>query len=153
MAFPSSNGTAQVSLAEAWTDARAAAANVKTRAQLASTAAGGGALTGDAAIALALFLADSKVQLQRDAAVSGMAAYAQSQVGNPALNVATEFSAMQTALDGVVAWIVSNFPKDAGGRLLHQTLTAAGRPVSAPFTAAQTAGLRTALASLIAAID
>lgn len=153
MAFPSSNGSVQVSLAEAWADARAAAANVKSRAQQASSLSAAGTLTGDAALSLSTFLADSKVQLQRDAAVSGIAAYAQSQVGDPALNVATEFSNLLAALDAVVAWVVANFPKDGTGRLLHQTLSAAGRPTSAPFTAAQTAGLRTALDSLIAAIN
>lgn len=153
MAFPSSNGSVQVSLAEAWGDARAAAANVKSRAQQASAASSAGTLTGDQALQLSTFLADSKVQLQRDAAVSGIAAYAQSQVGDPALNVAAEFSAMLTALDAVVTWVVANFPKDGTGRLLHQTLTAAGRPVSAPFTAAQTAGLRTALDGLSASIN
>jgi hypothetical protein len=145
MAFPSSNGSVQISLAEAWGDARAAAANVKSRAQQASAASTAGTLTGDQALQLSTFLADAKVQLQRDAA--------QSQVGDPALNVATEFSGMLTALDAVVAWVVANFPKDASGRLLHQTLTAAGRPVTAPFTAAQTAGLRTALDGLSASIN
>lgn len=153
MAFPSSNGSVQVSLAEAWADARAAAANVKSRAQQASVASAAGTLTGDAAVSLSTFLADSKVQLQRDAGVSGIGAYAQSQIGDPTLNVATEFNGLLTALDAVVSWIIANFPKDASGRLLHQTLTAAGRPVSAPFTAAQTAGLRTALDGLIAAIN
>jgi hypothetical protein len=137
MAFPSSNGSVQISLAEAWGDARAAAANVKSRAQQASAASTAGTLTGDQALQLSTFLADAKVQLQRD----------------PALNVATEFSGMLTALDAVVAWVVANFPKDASGRLLHQTLTAAGRPVTAPFTAAQTAGLRTALDGLSASIN
>jgi hypothetical protein len=153
MAFPSSNGSIQISLAEAWADARSVAANIKSRAQQVSSAAAAGTLTGDAALSLSQYLADAKVQLQRDAAVSGISAYAQNQVGDPALNVAAEFTNMLTQIDAVTAWIVANFPKDGTGRLLHQTITAAGRPVSAPFAAAQTVGLRTALDGLIASIN
>lgn len=153
MAFPSSNGSVQISLAEAWADARSSAANVKSRAQQASAASSAGTLTGDAVLSLSLFLADSKVQLQRDAAVSGIGAYAQNQVGDPTLNVTNEFNAMVAQIDTVINWIVANFPKDGTGKLLHQTIAATGRTVSAPFTAVQTAGLRTTLDGLIASIN
>lgn len=80
----------------------------------------------------------------------GLGAYAQSQKNNASLNIATEFTAVLNAIDGVTAWITTNFPVSSTF-LLAQTLGANG-PVDRLFTTAATAGFRTALDSLIATI-
>lgn len=97
-------------------------------------------------------LRSARSQLQAAASVPGIAAYAQAQKGNPSLDIVAEFTAMVNAIDGVVSWVVANFPKDGTGTyLLAQTMGAEG-PVDRQFSPAQTAGLRTALDSVINAI-
>jgi hypothetical protein len=86
------------------------------------------------------------------AATSGIGPYAQAQKGDANLDVAAAFNGLLSAIDSVTGWITANFPKDVNGFLLAKTLGADG-PVDRVFTAAQTAGLRTALDSVIAAIS
>jgi hypothetical protein len=102
---------------------------------------------------------DLFVRLRQDRAafaaaanVPGIAAYAQAQKDDAQLDLAAEFVAMLTAIDGVTTWIANNFPKDGNGFLLAQTLEANG-PVDRQFTPAQTAGLRTQLDTILATIS
>jgi glycosylphosphatidylinositol transamidase (GPIT) subunit GPI8 len=90
--------------------------------------------------------------LQRDSAVPGIVAYAQSQYNDGTYDVATEFTNMVNALNAVVTWVVSNMPKDGSGFLLAHTINADGSRVARVFTPAQTAGLTTALNAAIAQI-
>lgn len=87
------------------------------------------------------------------AAIPGIGSYAQAQFNDPAYNVATEFTAMVNAVQGVVNWVVTNFPKDGSGFILGYKFNADGSRVPSTFTPAQTAGLRSALDSLAAAIS
>ena len=59
---------------------------------------------------------------------------------------------MQTAIDTCISWIVNNFPA-SGGFLQAITINANGRYQWRTLTSAQTANLRTQLASLITTID
>jgi len=96
-------------------------------------------------------LIQDRAALTTAAAVPGIGTYAQEQKNQPGLNVVTEFNAVIAAVDQVSGWISANFPRDAGGFLLAQTLGASG-PEDRTFTPAQTAGLRAQLDSLIATI-
>ena len=86
------------------------------------------------------------------AAIPGIAAYAQTQFNDPTYDVATEFTGMVNAVQGVVDWIVANFPKDAGGFAQAYTLASDGSRTPATFTPAQTAGLTTAINNVISSI-
>jgi hypothetical protein len=98
-------------------------------------------------------LADARDLFTRLAAVPGLGAYAQEQIANPSLNIATEFTAMATAIDNARSWIVTNFPKDASGYLLAMQFDANGRTNERLFDTASLAQLRTQLTALIATID
>ena len=155
MAFPSSTGTVQDSLAQAWATARSTASSIKSRAQGLSTQAAAGNIGSSAILDFATYLADARLVLVKASQTGGIAAYAQAQVNDNTLNVAAEFSAMMDTLDGVIAWVVANFPKDGNGFLLARTFQAGstGRTVDRQFTPAQTASLRTTLDALIATIN
>src|ERR1044072_3207956 len=92
---------------------------------------------------LYLSLQDKKASLTAAAATPGIAAYAQAQKNNATLDIAAAFSSVLSALDGVLGWIVSNFPKDASGFLLAKTFSG-NTIVDRTFTPTQTAGFRTA---------
>ena len=87
------------------------------------------------------------------AAIPGIAAYAQAQFNDPAYNVASEFTAMVNAVQAVIDWVVTNFPKDAQGFIQAYKLNADGSRLQTTFTTAQTAGLKTALDAVVAAIN
>ena len=81
------------------------------------------------------------------AAVPNLATYAQAQEGDDTYNIATEFTAMVTALTTVRNWIEANFPKDGNGNLLSHTFVNHVRtPVS--FTAQQLLTLRSNVLAL-----
>lgn len=109
---------------------------------------------GSMAIVQDLFpsLRKHRAALVTAAATQGIGAYAQQIKNNGTLDVVEEFNAVITAIDNVLNWISANFPKDASGFLLAQTLGAEG-PVDRQFTPAQTAGLRTQLDTIISAIN
>lgn len=81
----------------------------------------------------------------------GLAAYAKAQNDDPNYDVAAEFAAMVSALNALAAQIENDFPKDANGFLLAQTLGANG-PVDRTFTPAQTVNIRARLNAVVAAI-
>ncbi len=154
MTFPSNSGTRQDNLDVAWNTARATAGNIKTRTTALRTMLNSN--TGSSAIlTYATFLADARLILQKVATTPGIAAYAQQQINDGSINIAAEFTAMVSALDAVVSWIVTNFPKDGSGFLLATQFDGAnnGRTTDRQFTTVQTAGLRPALDNLLATID
>jgi hypothetical protein len=77
---------------------------------------------------------------------------ARDQKNNPTLDVVVEFNAMIAAMDGITAWIETNYPKDVGGFLLAKQFSN-GTIIDRMFTPAQTAGFQTQLNGLIAAIN
>lgn len=88
------------------------------------------------------------------ASVEGIAAYAQGQFPDlPGYDIATEFTAMTTAIDGVLSWVRANFPDDGGGFLLALSFDVDDTIKPAEFTPAQTVGLRSALDAVLLAID
>ena len=87
------------------------------------------------------------------AAVPGMATYVQAQLNQPTFDAAGWFNGVVSAINGIVSWVTSNFPKDAAGFIESQTINADGSRSDASFTPAQTAALTTALNSLIAELS
>ena len=155
MSFPSATGTVQDSLAQAWATARSTASSIKSRAQALSTQAAAGNIGSSAILDFATYLADARLVLVKASQTGGIAAYAQAQINDNTLNVAAEFTAMMDGIDGTIAWVVANFPKDGSGFLLARQFQAGGtgRTVDRQFTPAQTASLRTTLDALIATIN
>ena len=153
--FPSSNGTKQDNLAFAWETARNVAGQIKGRSQSLRNSAEAGAIPTDMILDYVRFLGACKTTLQRAAFTQGIAAYAQEQIADNTINVATEFNNMMSALDAVGGWIFTNFPKDVDGWLLSRKFNPdnSGRTDDRLFSPAQTAGLRTVLDALIATID
>lgn len=85
------------------------------------------------------------------ASVPGIADYAQAQEGDAAYDVAAEFNAMRAAVQATRDWILNAVPQ-SGGFVLVEAWDASGVS-QRTFTPTQTAGLRTQLDSLMAAID
>lgn len=148
MAFRSSNVLTQ---AQALADAMGMAASIKGLLQSYATALAGN-VTSDQVFQLVDNIRAVLVNFNRDAAVPNIAAYAQAQFNDSTYNVATEFTNMVNALNAVVSWVVTNFPKDAGGFIQAYTINADGSRSPASFTSAQTGGLLTAVNNAIATI-
>lgn len=64
----------------------------------------------------------------------------------------TDVASVQSAVQGAIDWVVTNFPKDANGWMLGFQLQANGTLSPRSFTVAQTAGLRTALQGVLNAV-
>ena len=82
------------------------------------------------------------------AAHADFVAYVQKQTAKPALDVAAEFTAMIAAVTAAIDWINTTLPVDGNDYLLVQKLAATGLE-DRVFTPAQTAGLRTALQTIV----
>jgi len=152
MAFPSATGTT-ASLGNAWEKATQTASMIKQRAQAVRAASAAGSIGASQILDMLVLFAQCKTTLTAAAAVPGVAAYAQEQVNNPALDVAGAFSAMVTQLDATRDWVTTNFPKDGSGYLLDRTLGEDGRWIDRQFSSATLATFRTVLDALIATID
>lgn len=85
--------------------------------------------------------------------------YAQTQTRTPSRNLVNDCTALQTAITNVRNWINANYPKASNGTmpsvssLQEYTFDANFRRVAVTVTTAQTAGLRTQLATITAAIS
>ena len=97
-------------------------------------------------------LQSERTALVGASAVPGLVAYAKAQKGDETLDIVVEFNAVIAAIDATIAWINTNFPKDANGFLLRETWGANG-PVDRTFTVAQTANFRTVLQGIIDRIN
>lgn len=96
-------------------------------------------------------LVKAVVVLNSVAAIPGIGAYAQAQINDQNLNLATEFAAMVSAAETARNWIVTNMPSD-GTYILAAMLAANGTLTYRQFTPAQTSTLRSNLNALIATI-
>lgn len=149
MAFPSSSIG---DLTTAWAIIRSTAGNIKRQSQTLHDASAAGEIDASYVTGLSIALADAVDKFQQYASTPGLPAYAQQQTGS-SVDIVAEWQALLTEINATKAWIAANFPKDGNGYLLYHSFNAAGRVVVRQLTPAQTAGLRTQLASLIARID
>lgn len=153
MPFPASNGSIPLTLDAAWALARNAASAVQGQCATYQAQVGTGTVSSQAVLNFMGVLAGLNVQLTQAAAVSGIAAYAQAQVGNPGLDVVGAFSAMQAALIAVVTWVKANFPKDGSSKLLFVQTDANGLLLYDTFISAQLAPLTALVVTLSATIN
>ena len=153
--FPSEGGIVQTNLSESWRNARQVAGNMKSATIVLQTKLTNQTVAGNEIMAYMAMLAVWKAVLSGIAAEPGIVAYAQAQINNPTYDITATFNAMMAAVQGVIDWMAANFPKDGSGNLLYvQWLgDGSGRIQYTGFTPAQTAGLRTAMTALVAAID
>jgi len=153
MAFPSSSGSIPITLESGWEQARVIAATVKTQAQTMLAGAQGAGLSADTILQYTAYLDSASTQLTQIAGISGMAAYAQAQIGT-SLDVASAFNAMLSAIQSTVAWVRANFPADGSGNLLYtQFAPSGGSRVFTQFTAAQLTSFVPVLQALLATIN
>jgi hypothetical protein len=151
MAFPSSTGTL-ASLAEAWTQARQIAAGIKDTATSLRTGSAAGPVGSSQILRMAVYLQEQRIRLLAIRNMPGIGQYVKDQMNNQAMDIATDFNTMITAMDDVINWIVNNFPQ-SGGFLAAQTIAANGSIVDRQFSTAQTAGIRPPLDALMASIN
>lgn len=151
MAFPASNGA----LSETLESTSNVALQMKGQAQQLRDRSATQNVDAGAIIETERLLRQYRAIFVKSAGVSGIGAYAQSQLGSPSLDVVAELNGIIAAIDGVTAWIRSNIPvgtAGAAGYLLIQTWPAGQEPAFRTFTPTQTAGLRTQLDALIATV-
>lgn len=156
MTFPSRSGSVQDDCERAWGRARDLASQMKLATQDIKTVSLAGTMTSSQVLDYATKLAEIKASLQACAAVQGIQAYAQAQINDNTINVATEFNAMIAALDNVTSWLLANFPKTPTTNELRAKLFAgdnSGRTTDVVFSAAATSGFRTQLDALLATIN
>lgn len=96
-------------------------------------------------------LATISARLMTLATTPGLAAYAQEQKNAPGLNIATEFSTVQTAISDAITYIEAAIPK-SGTYLLHEEWGAGGTIINRQFTPVATQTLRTKLDAIITGI-
>ena len=153
MAFPSSGGSKKDDLATAWHEIRTAAGHVKNVTSRLFNDAQAGNIDAVRVVQYSETLANSNDRFARYTVVPGLVAYVREQVNDTSIDIVAEYQTMLEQISAVRNWIMTNFPKDASGYLLYHQFGADGRIVQRTLTPAQTAGLRTQLAALIATID
>jgi hypothetical protein len=147
MAFPT-NETRRT-LASALDRAQAQASSIKRIAANNRDRMAAGSITASGVFSLLDNLKGARAQFSEAAALPGMGAYAEDQLGR---GVTQEFADMLAAIDAAADWIIANMPS-SGGYLQTETLNADGSRTERTFPTSQTGGLRTALDALIATID
>jgi hypothetical protein len=152
MAFPSSSGTNALGLSQALQNAQNIAGQIKQQAQAFAAQAIGPGIVASQLVGIPALWTSYNTALSTYGAVPGMQAYAQAQLGNVSLDIASAFTAMQAAITSTVAWIQANFPA-SGGFLQYVQFRIDGNLTYTTFTPAQLTGFLTQLNALIATIN
>ncbi len=141
-------------LAKAYQKAQNESIRVKQFATNARNALVAGVVSANAVIQVMTNLKSSIEVWDSVSSLSGIAQYARDQEDDQTYNVVAEFSAMRTEAVAAVDWVFNNFPKDNASPfyIIKDILETDGSITVRQFTPAQTVGLQTALADLIAAI-
>jgi hypothetical protein len=145
MAFPSDTS---LDLETAWNGLRAAAGRMKSTASAFSAAP---SITRRQVLDFANALADYLAQFNSYTAVAGLPAYAKTQVNDPNLDIAAEYTTMRTQLVATQDWIVNNFPATTG-ELRVYTFDVNKRFADVALTAPQLSSFKTQLNALIATV-
>lgn len=147
MSFPSSGAT----LADKWARIQSDAARLKSRS---ATLVAASQITRREALEYQNALLDIRADLETltaGAASNGLQAYAQAQVNDPSLNIATEYTTMRNALDSLTAWLVTNFPNTAGELRVYTFVSS--RVTDVLLTAGELTAYKAQLNGLIATIN
>jgi len=145
MAFP---GSGVSSLAGTWENLQAAAGRIKDRSAALAAAS---SITRRQALEHHNYLLDIRAQMEIFAAAPGLQAYAQNEINNPSLNLATEYVTMRNALDALVAWLVANFPNTSGELRVYTFVSS--RVTDIALTAPELSAYKTQLTNLTATIS
>jgi hypothetical protein len=134
---------------EAWDLLRVGIRTYKNNSQVALTNLQSGPITSDYIFTMLDQLRGAIASLTTYKAVSGLDTYATQQgyPGTYTVDITINIADLQACLD----WIAANFPA-SGGWLQASSLNADGSRTPRSFSTAQTAGLQTALTTLIASI-
>jgi hypothetical protein len=132
-------------------DVNQLAIDIKAKCTAVRAESAAGTVTSSRILGLYIDLQDAKARFNTAAAVPGLAAYAQAQTNDNAYDVAAAFTAMVAAISGTIQWITDNYPQ-SGGFLQSQAFSGT-TIIDRTFTAVATAGFRTQLDSVIAAIS
>lgn len=150
MAFPA---TQQI-LLEGFQQARSIASRVKTRVTRVRDLSAAGPINRFEVIKLVSLLSDSNTTLSSIASISGIGQFAQDQLDDNSIDIAAEFSTMNSAIIALRDWIVNNYPTDSGsGAWLVESYNNSGNSVPLTFTTAELVTFRTHCDTLIATID
>lgn len=87
--------------------------------------------------------------------VTGLNAYATAQIPGYSGSLTADIATTQAAIQACIDWIVTNFPRDPATNtwLLAFQMPADGTRTPRSFSTAQTAGLQTLLAAVIATVS
>ena len=149
MAFP---GTNLYTLNDAFTGLRMLASQIRQQSLSLRSSSAAGPTGFPSILAYLQSLKAQRAKLATLAAVPGLAAYAQAQLGN-SIDIAAEYTAMLGGIDGCVTWMITNIPKDGSSYLLGAQMDGSGNVTDRTFTSAELAGFRTQLDALIATIS
>lgn len=145
--FPASGKTM---LNQAWLQMIQTAAQIKSNAQSLVSAT---SVSRMQALNYANSLASALATLDTLAATSGLAAYAQAQLNDATINIATEYTSMRAQIVITQNWIVANFPNDGAGGLIVYTFDSNKKYADIFLTTAQFSAFVTVLNALIATIN
>lgn len=138
-------------LAKAYNKAQSESIRVKAFAAQARSALIAGSVSANAVIQIMTNLKSSIEVWDTVSGLPGIGQYAKDQEDDQTYDVVAEFNAMRTEAVAARDWVITNFPA-SGGFIQKDTLELDGAITVRQFTPAQTTGLQTALADLIAAI-
>lgn len=139
--------------AESWRLIRGAAANARRFAQAYSAELSAGNVTLERVFEMYRALTNIRNQIETEKVTAGLAAYVKVVKDDVLYDVTPDINAVSAAIASVLTWV-----DGAADSLTLDGDTAAnylvsGSVVSNRFTPGQTAGLRTQLAGIVAAID
>ena len=141
-----------INLARAYDEIKREALRVYNEAVSLKNASLAGDISSSQILGLAGNLRSARILMEERRVISGITEYAKTQEDDVTYDVSAEYVIMRGALDAILMWISSAMP-ESGGYLQVETLNADGSITYRNFSTAQTAGLRTALDTLIASIE
>ena len=139
------------SLRDAYTDVTSRAKRLKKFAEDSKAQMLAGPVSANLIKQILEICIQTKAANQATAVLPNIVTYAEVQEG-AGYDVSAAWTAMNSAIDGVGAQVLSDVPTGTGSFRLVETWTASGVVVRT-FTTAQTANLRNTLDTLIASID
>jgi hypothetical protein len=152
MAFPSSQGSRPVTLAQALDQITATAGQIKQSSSSLNAKSLVTSISSAEIIGYVNNLASQRTRMVTLATTPDIGTYAQAQYSNNN-DIVAAYTALISGIDAVIFWIVTNFPKDGNGFLLERTLLNDGTTQPRMFQTSDLAGLRTQLQALVALID
>ena len=147
MAFPTRD-----SLQKTWVQLSSRAKSLKTNCTEFNALSLAGPVSASAVEGLFSTLGDFRNYAVSTANTPGLADYVKAQYADANLDIASEYTAMITAIDSALSWISANMPK-SGGYVLMDQWAADGTISRRTFTTTTLAGLRTVVDSVIATIE